>query len=306
MTSEGSSVTLCALFYGDHLKLAHRCLQSIKRALHDGHIFVSDIRLGLNGVSDATAEYINEWSRDVYNDFDLPVTMYVPTENTYKYPTMRRMFFDDRRKLSKYVMWFDDDTYLENPLVPDPTGRSKYYLDWWEAMLSHIKDADMIGQHWLMPFEGSQKKWVVDQPWSNSKIGPPKKKGRKSYMEFCQGSWWVIHSEILVKYDWPVPEIRHNGGDSMLGELLRHNKLRMAIFHGGVRINADENGKHSGSKRRGFSEKKVGWNYKGVPLDISHQNFYCDRRTIPPDSAMYIRDFLTEEPVDLFSQGLQK
>ena len=59
----------------------------------------------------------------------------------------------------------------------------------------------------------------------------------------------------------------------MLGELFRHQGLRLGRFHGGVRINADAQGRHSKAKRRGVSENRVGWNFTGQPLDTSHQVF---------------------------------
>jgi len=183
--------------------------------------------------------------------------------NVYKYPIMRRMFYD-HEPLAEATMWFDDDSYFE---IPQPTN-------WWEHLWAHLEKGDMLGQIWLMPIQGNQWEWIQSQPWHRPGLGLPTKKHKgKPCFEFCQGGWWVIRSEVLRRYDWPLAEIRHNGGDSMLGELFRHQGLRMGRFYGGVRINADAQGRHSKASRRGMSEKRVGWNYSGQPLDTSHQQF---------------------------------
>jgi hypothetical protein len=129
-----------------------------------------------------------------------------------------------------------------------------------------------------MPIQGKQWEWIKSQPWYNPSVGMPKKirhRGKDTYaFEFCQGAWWVAKTHILLKHDWPLAEIRHNGGDSMLGELCRHQGLRMGRFYGSVHINADKQGRHSKAKRRGHSENRVGWNYAGQPLDATtHHQF---------------------------------
>jgi len=260
--------TVCSLFYGDHPVLAQRCLRSIEGGLReDGAKHVEELRFGLNAVSPRTEDFVRRWSADIHARYGIMVQMYQTRTNVFKYPLMRRMFHDYEIN-TDYVMWFDDDSYLESPMQNG----------WWDAMFDAIRDKDMIGQFWLMPLEGAQWEWVKSQPWYNEKVGEPRKRPgmTKKYLEFCQGAWWVIRNKVLVKYDWPLKDIRHNGGDSMLGELFRHQQLRMGRFHGGVRINADEQGRHSKAKPRHPHERKVGWNYTGSPLDKSFQKFACE------------------------------
>lgn len=261
---------VCALFFGDHADLAERCLGSIHKALKSGATHVSDVRLAGNLVSRQTHQILQSYADRICDDYRIPVLLLTTEDNRYKYPTMRRLFHHDR-PLSDAVMWFDDDSYFD----PIPTD------SWWQDLQQQISKADLLGQFWLMPIQGNQWGWIQTQPWYNPSAGrPPKRVHGKEAFEFCQGGWWVARSEILRRYNWPIPELRHNGGDSLLGELCRQQGLRMRRFYGGLRINADLQGRHSKSRRRGYSENRVGWDYDGRPLDCSHQTFTCRAKWI--------------------------
>ena len=52
--------------------------------------------------------------------------------------------------------------------------------------------------------------------------------------------------------------LKHRGGDVLLGELIRSQGLKLANYKKGVAINADDNGKESASKRRGYDEQPIG------------------------------------------------
>ena len=265
-------VTICILTFGDHLERLQRALRSIERAIPENMPVVKEIRIVLNACTERVRDWVGAWARELVSmQPGIEVTQYQTAENQFKYPIMRKLFRQPE-VTTPYVMWFDDDSYFEDPLP----------AVWWDNMLSKMADADMLGQIWLMPVQGNQLEWVKTQPWFNPEIPvvPPKRVDGKPVFEFCVGAWWVARAAMLREYDWPVAEIRHNGGDSMLGELLRHQGLRMVRFisgsddkHDGVRINADTGGRHSMSKRRGHDENRVGWNYVGEPLDTSHQNF---------------------------------
>ena len=256
-------LSICALFYGDHSDLATRCLGSIERSLSGGARYVQDFRLACNVVSPETLAIVRAFADSTLAKYGIPSRLFF-FDDVHKYPAMRRLF-DAHEPLADATMWFDDDSYFEG--VRDAA--------WWLSMWENLEQADMLGQFWLMPIQGNQWQWVKSQSWFNEQVGlPPKKVRGKLAFEFCQGAWWVIRSEILKRYDWPLAEIRHNGGDSMLGELFRHQGLRMARFYGGVRINADEKGRHSKAKRRGYNERRVGADYTGKPLDTSHQHIF--------------------------------
>lgn len=265
--------TICALTFGDSLDEIQRCLRSIRAALPEGSgtQIVAEIRIGLNAVTPRVLNWVRQWSHEIATS-GVPVYHYRTDENHYKYPIMRRMLREPHHVPTTYMMWFDDDSYFE-----DHVGEV-----WWARLLTALTNADVLGQIWLMPVQGQQLEWIKTQRWRNPNVPdtPPKKAKGKPAFEFCQGAWWVGRTAALLRHDWPLPEIRHNGGDSMLGELCRHQGLRMVRFvsgkqtaKDGVRINADRTGRHSKNPRRGHSEKRVGWNYVGKPLDISHQNF---------------------------------
>jgi len=259
-------LTICALLYGDHFDLAQRCLGSIETAIPGGNRYVAAFRIGLNECCPATLRYVRDVTKRLTSSYaDLRIETYSTETNVCKYPLMRRIFREPEPIKTKYAMWFDDDSYFDE---------TKVDKKWWPAMFEAIKGKAMIGQHWLMPIQGNQWAWIESQPWFNAAVGrPPKMARNKVAFEFCQGGWWVAESKALLNNDWPLPEIRHNGGDSLLGEMLRHLGLKMGRFYGGVHINADASGRHSKAARRGYTEKHVGWDYAGKPLSTAHQEF---------------------------------
>lgn len=272
------SVTICVLTFGDQLDLVRRCLDSIMGSMPPARV-VEEIRICLTDCTDRVRGSVRAWSEQLASKHRIPSTHYVTDSNQVKYPLMRRMLRQPGLIRSPYTMWFDDDSYLDSA-----------DQNWWSAMLEVASRNDMIGQKWLMPVQGNQWAWIQSQPWYNPKVGLPKQirhKGKLvSAFNFCQGAWWVARTEILLKHDWPLAEIRHNGGDSMLGELCRHQKLRMGVFYGGTHINADGRGRHSKSRRRGHSENRVGWDYQGRPLETkSHHQFSLQITKIPAQDS---------------------
>ena len=249
-------LSVCALFFGPHLELAKRCLGSIE-SLPTGWEHVKDFRLGLNMAWDETQTYVHEWAQRMAAERKIPCHVYSSSVNALKYPMMRKMFF---MPLAKYTMWFDDDSYL--------AGRA----DFWDIVVKAMDSQDLIGQHWYKEYSGCQKRWLQDQPWLCGSAEVMTKS------KFCTGGWWTIRSEILEKYNYPWPELRHKGGDMMLGALCHCQALRMGFFDDGVRINADAHGGHSKAPRRGLSintgvEVDLGSDYTGKPYITHHQHF---------------------------------
>ena len=256
-------VTVCALFYGDHAALAQRCLGSLEKSFQEGKKHIADIRLGLNAVCPGVRDYVHGWAEDIAIQCGIPVTVYQPERNVFKYPLMRAMFHQPlpTRELGDYVMWFDDDAYLEEKFS-------------WARAMNHMEAHDMIGHVYYWYIRGQQWAWVQQQPWYNPAVGPPKIFRGKPVFQFAQGSWWVIRSSILRKYDWPIKALRHNGGDSMLGELFRQQRLRLGRFVERVRVNADERGRDSRAPRRGFREPPLGQNLaESLRVDPAYHQF---------------------------------
>lgn len=259
--------SVCLLFYGDHPELAHRCLDSIWQRLAAGKPYISDIRIGLNVVSDASRQIIDWFVAHASGDHKLPVITYESSQNVCKYPLMRRMALTDPQPPAELLMWFDDDSYL--------CGDD----GWWERLRQVMQTADMAGKLYRMAVQGSQREWVATQPWYNPEAGPPEKFGRYRGFRYCTGGWWTIRSQILCRWDWPPRVLRHCGGDALLGELLRQQGLRLVNFEEGVRINADERGRHSGALRRGVDEAPLG-KYPASWFDESFQNFTVRRHAV--------------------------
>ncbi len=249
--NNGAMFSVCVLVYGDYPYLAERCLRSIR--VSSGQDYVSDIRIGLHNISMATRSVVERAVVAIRDTWPCGVITYEPLGNTYKYPTLRRMVHDAENPVSEYVMWFDDDSYISMP-------------DFWPRLIEALADHAMLGQEWWLSPQGRQWQWICTQPWYRGLPSPRQ-------FRFCQGAWWVIKSSVLRALNWPIPELKHCGGDSLLGEALRQNHYAVMYYDYGVRINADEQGRHCKALRRGHSERVLGYDYAGKPYDTSHQHF---------------------------------
>lgn len=236
-------LTIFALFYGDHPDLARRCLTSLERRLDMS--LVHSIRVGLNEVCPATEDIINQaidsgLLRERY--------VYQKTRNAHKYPVMREMFYDPDNPIeTNYVMWFDDDSFIRD-------GRE----DWTEFVLGEAEKHDLLGTRRYIRLGGNQRAWVQDQPWYR---GNPAITKSGQQVSFMNGAWWVTRTAILQELDYPWQELDHRGGDVMLGVAMQQLGYNLHHFTEGVGINADQQGQEDKSRRRGFDQKPLGWNY---------------------------------------------
>ncbi len=246
------------LVYGDEYEVAGRCLRSmvsVNSEVDALKAVVADFRIAVHAPSVRLRQVVDYWSAMAHEKTGLPVKLYLPVNNVFKYPTMRRMLYDEVHPAGELVMWFDDDSYLE--------GKD----DFWPRVHRVALTNDVVGQRWWVRPRGGQWDWIQTQPWCNPKL-------RKPYtFTFCQGAWWCSKHAVLKRLNWPVPELRHNGGDSMFGEVCRHQGLKRRFFEYGVRINADEFGQHSAGERRGYRESEIAAHYSGEPLPTDHQRF---------------------------------
>lgn len=260
------TISICALFYGDHTPIAARCLRSIVGALEAAHgRYVQDVRFLLNAPATTTSELVLDVGREIKAKFGLPVTVYVCKENARKYPFLRRILRTET--LGSHVLWLDDDSYFEQ-IAPG----------WWNRMVAQCSKSAIIGQStWLMPMLSNQWDWIQTQPWYNPEVGPPMRLRGQFFFRFTQGGWWVADKAVLAKYDWPWPELVHNGGDSLFGEMCRHQKLVITNFTEGYKSNADMEGRNSRMKRRGYSENRLAHNFDGTPLSTDHHSFTVHR-----------------------------
>lgn len=258
-------LSICVLLYGPHPELARRVLGSIVGSDPPEYV-VTDLRIGLNAVSPETRDYVFHLAGTQL--LHLPVTIYEPPRNVGKYPLMRRMFYDPRQPLADHVMWFDDDSYILHGYGPA----------WWQEVHGLARRYTQIGQRWKIPQRGQQYLGIQAQPWyTGQPVFPHYKFG------FCTGGWWVASTPFLHCWNYPFPEIFHNGGDSILGELMRQQQRPVLHYDQGVKIN--EGGRRG---RRGIGvalrEEVYPWQNgtPGAGPDLSHHNFDCPIHRFTP------------------------
>ena len=228
-------VTVAVLTYGDYPQLAERCLRSIVTTLGE----TCPLRVGCNAVSSRTAAVVAKIAGHA--------SIWREDANIFKYPLMRKMFYDVPLA-TEWVMWFDDDSWLS--ATANAAG------PWIDRLAAAAADADLLGSPYVMPWRGNQQAWVRSQPWYGGDA--PRPRGAT----FMTGGWWCIRTDVLRKYDYPWPSLQHNGGDMMLGELCRQQKLRMRSFRDSLFINADDTGKESAAVRRGATTSLLGEHFR--------------------------------------------
>lgn len=222
-----SKTTALVLLYGDYPQLAERCLKPLGQFRKAG----IPVLIGANLPSSGTVKAVEKLGHTI---------TYSAQPQIFKYPMMRKLLADVK---TEYVMWFDDDSYISDP---DP-------LTWLKItelrMIS--EDADLMGSLYFIQLRPEQQQWITTRPWYRGKPVPTKQK-------FVQGAWWMAKTATLRELNWPDPQIRHNGGDVMLGVAMEQNDKRMIPYRLHVAINADASGNESKSKRRGHSEQPIG------------------------------------------------
>lgn len=245
-----SDLTIAVLFYGDYPDLARRVLPSLCTiALY----CPVELRIGCNACSAETLSIVESYRKYfAAKDLSERILLEVSSENIYKYPMMRRLI--DLKPLPSLFMWFDDDSYITSP---DP-------IRWAETVLNRMNRCDMLGSIYTIRLQGNQHLWIQDQPWYKGKPVAPGKRVR-----FATGGWWCVRSQVLYAFNYPFPDLRHRGGDVMLGEALFQNDYRLDHFNEGVAINADAEGRESKSPRRGYDELPVGVRYQPSSTDSS-------------------------------------
>lgn len=224
------------LLYGDYPELAHRVLNSLY--MHCDKEYVTDIRVGLNAVSDATAQLVRGFGAA------LPVPCFVYREvtgrNVLKYPLMRKMLYDVNNPITaSRWMWFDDDSYMQ----------SKRPMYWWLKFTELWEEQKpvLVGSPYRPGYTWNKYEIeaIKKQRWYNGK-------DLKIKCSFMTGGWWAANVNFLAKWDYPVRELKHNGGDVLLGEICRQQEANMVPFKLDVAINANKSGQESKASRRGM------------------------------------------------------
>lgn len=232
-----ADLTVCALCYGDHADLARRCLGSIFTELPE--LPVSQLRIGLNAVGKATQDFV---AAACESERLLESNIWQSSQNIHKYPMMRRMFYG-RPLTTRYVMWFDDDSFLR-PGAGAAAVRN--------ALATAREGAELIGAIYTIALQGRQEAWIKAQPWHTGK--PIDRR-----VLFVTGGWWLADVQALRSVDYPWPALDHRGGDVMLGACGHQQGWRLRSGPSGVAINADAAGVSARSPRRGFDQPPIGY-----------------------------------------------
>lgn len=228
--------TIYCLLYGAHHDLHRRLLNSLfSRLPHD----TARVVVWCNAVCKETRQWFKQHVR---TDWDVIFS----DENVPKYRAMRRMFHEVHQPATSWVVWFDDDSWIEAD-------------DWWERTRKYIADHESeaicyIGQPWYVHHLPGQEEfiraasWYTGKPWE---LCATRRPGIvKPGISFAQGAYWWLRTDVMKELDWPDPRLNHNGGDTLLGEAIRQQGLPFHRFRYGVKIND--------AKRRGFHERPAG------------------------------------------------
>jgi hypothetical protein len=266
-------LTVFVLLYGDYPELARRCLGSLLS--HDAPF---QVRVAMNECSEPTRNFVAELRQQFPDQLQ---AIYSSAVNLHKYPVMRAMFHDPERPIrTPYVAWFDDDSYLSDP------------ADLWAArVVSAMGPQKMFGGVRFMKLGGDQADWIRDQPWFGGRELPPNHRVR-----FVNGSYWVIDSDVIRRFGWPVAELDHRGGDVMLGELCRQQGIEIVDRLDGARFNADGFGQNDKSKRRGFDSPPIGYKYS---RRVSSQVL----PPVPPIPKLAVESYEPPEPTRLMPKN---
>ncbi len=220
----GGKFTVCVLCYGDYFELHKKCVSSILATVPGKRI---DLRVATNAANQATIDMIDDFVRQ-----GLISKHYRHTENDFKYPVMREMFWDDSHPITtKWVLWFDDDSICD--VEPN----------WATILATHIsqhhkgKDAHMVGANFVWTTNKKQRDILASRPWYKgrqwrSANGQPSPNGQK--IIFVAGGFWAITHEAIRAADIPDlgTGLTHNGGDWQIGEQLYQAGYGLKQFNG--------------------------------------------------------------------------
>ena len=117
-----------------------------------------------------------------------------------------------------------------------------------------------VGQPWFVHNLPGQLEFIQQASWYKGlppQMCPTKKKGvMRPGIWFAQGAYWLLRTDVLRLLHWPDPRLKHNGGDTLLGEAVRQQGLPFHRRHYGVVIN--------NAPRRGYHEAPAGVRDKSV------------------------------------------
>jgi len=191
-------VTICVLLYGDHFKLAKKCINSIVKILPKE---LYELRVGMNECCEDTIKHIKKLSPK-YVD-----RIYEEDKNIDKYPLMTKMFKDID---TEFIWWFDDDCFIKDELA---------IIKRLKAMDSNKDKKTVVLGHTF--FFGRTKNWKTFRPsvneWCKKQVwyeGKKEPSGKNEYTEgycdddnrkfwFPTGYSWFARTDFIKEIEYP-------------------------------------------------------------------------------------------------------
>ena len=202
--------TIGLILYGDYPQLASRLLGSISL------LPCRNLYIGLNEISLNTRKVLGDWLARP-NQADSIVTIEEENgKNVGKYPLMRQML---QYVVSPYFMWFDDDSYLN---MVEASAVEEWLF---KVQAEMAKGVTQLGAIHKIKQRKDQYLVIRKQPWYNRLTVTS-----NHHFTFATGGWWTASTSFLQKWDYPFLALHHNGGDSILGELIRQQGKILKSF----------------------------------------------------------------------------
>jgi len=178
----------------------------------------------------------------------MTVRLWVSPANLYKEP-MARLMLHDVPLATDYVVWFDDDSFVEE--------------GWWETLCPLFdRGVDYIGQPWWVNYLPGQQDMVRAQSWYRGV--PFEARDGRPGVWFMTGGFLALRSERLREANFPDTErawkgdtLKQYGGDTLLGEIARQLGWTRSAHDTHVKVNVDLEGRHP-APRRGRSGRQFG------------------------------------------------
>lgn len=238
----GGRFTLFLLMYGDYVEMHRIVLTSLMETTTPDRV---EIRIGSNQLCDPSKALVEHFVRT-----GRVSVHYCHPDNQKKYPVMREMFHDPARPITTpYVIWLDDDTVTNvNP-------------DWLELLADkivqeHPKGARLFGPHYRWVVSPAQMAWIRQAEWYDGRplqddAGREVPNGNR--VHFATGSFWALATEMIQKQGIPDLRLGHNGGDWIVGLMVRCGGGKLAGFS-----NKKNVVNWSAFERRGYRENPLG------------------------------------------------
>lgn len=230
--------TIYALLYGNYHDLHKQLLYTL---LPDVPKNEARVVLWCNTVCAQTKEMIRKFVQK-----GAPLHYFFSDENVPKYEVMRRLFRKKHPPTTPWIVWFDDDSYIEK-------------RNWWQKTREFVeakKDENIcyVGQRWFVHHLLGQAEFIKAAEWYKGlpfEQHPTRRRGvTKPGIAFATGAYVWLRTDVMKQLQWPDDRLVHNGGDTLLGEAIRQQGLPFHNYSYGVAINK--------AKRRGRSDVPAG------------------------------------------------